>query len=473
MRTTLKSILSAAALVLAVVHPAAAAPDDDPSPLEGTYVLDGMHDDVFPTHGKLTITREHGYLHVVRTIDGESGSAPLTLNADSSEVSGRKISVTFHVTTEGDTPGFKGKLERVFGIEGGRTRTTTDYDATYTFTNDGIRITEAVAATKPRAGVWKTITSQGSRDLRGLSYGEVARDVVPRVFDDLVANLDALGPNTPPPDVRDLRYKVAQLRDLVDIFAFAYPKDGKDDPYARLREQLNEGYEKLGAFKDLFDAQGVTDPKDAKYDPKQLKKLREAALEWQKEFRDPKNLADIRDYLESAKKNKLTDRDSGDLGRFFWNEAGIEPNPDLTGLENLARLERKLLDTASNDLDQVTELRKIHKGDALSEFHDFRKQLRVATKIGAYFPQIFEAGDPQSNLALLIDAVDRFGAVHDKIVAYDIAKEHGDDEKADALIDEIAADWKDLRRWQADQGIGDAILERRKALIDEESDLER
>src|SRR5581483_9779704 len=102
---------------------------------------------------------------------------------------------------------------------------------------------------------------------------------------------------------------------------------------------------------------------------------------------------------------------------------------------------------ANDAIEEAAELRKLHKPDTRETFHDFRKRLRAATKIAGYLPQLFQAGDAKS-LPLLIETADRYGEVNDKLVAYELAKEKGDDAKADALVDEIAAKWKELRRWQ-------------------------
>jgi hypothetical protein len=122
-------------------------------------------------------------------------------------------------------------------------------------------------------------------------------------------------------------------------------------------------------------------------------------------------------------------------------------------------------------LGAAADLRKLTDEDNHEAFHDFRKQLRAATKLAGYLPQLFQGGDPENRLGLLIEAADRYGDVNDKIIARALAVENGDDAKAAALADEIKTKWKDLRGWQRDVGLSGLLRERRAAIL--EKDRER
>lgn len=425
--------------------------------------MTGLSSDGRPVAATVTVEKDAaGVLHVTRAAKKARGGAvdeAMSWTADATAPSANVIEVRFEHTVA--TPGVVGRLA---GSRGGATEVVV---ATYTLTYDGLRLTESLTRTGGPQDGWTKITGKGARSLDGLSYGEIAALAVPRAFDEVVRLLPVLGPDTKPSDVQALRYAVAETRDLVDVFAFAYPKDGDADEWKKIRDDLDEGYEALGHFKDLWDTQGLADPSKAVYDAKKVKALRGAVLEWAKGFRKPKRLAESRDYLASPKKKKLTARGKGELSSNFWGGSGVEPDEKLSGLENVARLERALFENANELMDETADLRRLHKDDVHEAFHDFRKRLRAATKVAGYLPQLFEAGDPKDHLPLLVQAADKYGDVNDKIIAYELARERGDEDRADALVDEIAKSWKSVRSWQRDVGLSDVLKERSHALVED------
>jgi hypothetical protein len=109
----------------------------------------------------------------------------------------------------------------------------------------------------------------------------------------------------------------------------------------------------------------------------------------------------------------------------------------------MARLTRDLLELAEGDYDDVLAIRKLHLADNQEPFHDFRKRIRSVGRMPGYFPKIMDPDDDVTEqLAVLTDAVDRYGEINDLITRY-AADPDGD------LADQIAGDWKALREWQA------------------------
>src|SRR5262245_2700206 len=98
--------------------------------------------------------------------------------------------------------------------------------------------------------------SAGKLDSSNLSYGALAATKVPPSFAATLRQVDQLGPNTLPQDAKAPRKQVAETRDFLDLFSFAYPRDNDSDRWKKLRDELDTGYETIGAFKDLFDSQG-------------------------------------------------------------------------------------------------------------------------------------------------------------------------------------------------------------------------
>ena len=79
-----------------------------------------------------------------------------------------------------------------------------------------------------------------------------------------------------------------------------------------------------------------------------------------------------------------------------------------------------------------------------------------------------KAGDVDDSAELLEvvnEAVTRYGAVNDRIVAYERAKERDDDDDdADEIADEIADAWADLLEWQDDADL-DEVLDDLQATV--------
>jgi hypothetical protein len=143
-----------------------------------------------------------------------------------------------------------------------------------------------------------------------ISYGALAQVTVPPAFDAAVTGLAVVDADVMPHEVKAVRKQLAALRDQLDLFAYAYTtKNG--DRWDDIRDDLDDGYETLGAFKDLFDRQGVVDPRDADYDPAELAELRAEVVAWTSAFRSRR--ASYRSYLAAPSQTRLYDRDRDDL----------------------------------------------------------------------------------------------------------------------------------------------------------------
>lgn len=323
-----------------------------------------------------------------------------------------------------------------------------------------------LSACAPAEPAWSP-ADEGKADSPGPgSFGALAASTVGPAFTALGEALPAeLSTTTLPHQAKLIRKQIGMVRDYVDLFSYAYPGTEDYDPWAELRDELDRGYELVGAYKDLYDAQRVDDPADASYDPEEVEELRAQVLEWRDAIVIPDRLAFFRHYLSTAPTGSLYARDSDDLPRFYWREARIEPKKSLTGLANIARLERALLEEAADDLEETASIDELTKGDNDVAFHDFRKRLRSALKLTVYFPEIVDDDeDPSAARAILEEAVDRYGDLNDTLLALERAQDRDDDDDAEALTDEIEASWSVLKVWQHDAAVDDAIDDLRKAI---------
>lgn len=304
-------------------------------------------------------------------------------------------------------------------------------------------------------------------------YGALARLEVPPRLSGLWPALEDFGLETQPHEAKPLRKQIGRVRDFLDIFVFAYdPDEGEapgifdedDDPWQIIREQLDHGYETLGAYKDLYDAQGVPTPEQADYDPHEVASLRYGVLAWTTHVLAPARRVAFSAYVERPSLNELHDRRKRHQPRFFWREADLEPRDRLSGLANVARLLRALIAASRDDLDTMRSLKKLHRVERQEPFHDFRKRLRTVEKLGTYFPEVMEPGSDE-HLALVVETVDRYGDLNDRLVAHARAVDRGKRDKAERLADEIADDWGKLRKWQRNAEIDDVLKALRRSVF--------
>ena len=315
-------------------------------------------------------------------------------------------------------------------------------------------------------GEWDIIDDAKADDASAQSFGALAELTVRPAFielsDALVAEFSV---DTLPHEAKLLSKEIGRVRSFVDLFSYAYPGSDAFDPWSELRDELDDGYELMGAFKDLYDAQRVDDPIDAVYDADEVAALRAEVLEWRDSLVEPDRLAFYRHYLASASNSELHERDANELPRFYWREADVEPKKGLTGLENIARLERALLEEAEADLDDTADIGNLLKHDNEVVFHDFRKRLRSALKLIGDFPSIVDPDDdPSDELVVLDETVDRYGDLNDTLLAYHRAVDKGDDDEVDELTAEIKRRWDELQDWQKDEDIDDALEDLRRAI---------
>jgi hypothetical protein len=308
------------------------------------------------------------------------------------------------------------------------------------------------------------------------SYGELATRLLCGPLEEIQRGLTNFTSATLPHEARDLRKLMGRFRNKLDLFAFAYPAGPGDDLFLKLREDIDKGYERMGDFKDLFDAQRIElakyDPEKDRWsagirpeavryaDPQKLQNRRDKVLKWQEKFMEPARLARYRAYVCAPDGQKFHARPAKDLSRFFWgSEEGLMPRAELSGVDNFRWLAAEMLARAHRDHPVVMELRDL-EGATAEKFHDFRKRVRAVVRIAEDIDIVPVGNRRAGELNKLMDELDdSFGDLNDKIVDLGLAVESGNSTKAGELREEIAADWTRLRQWQTTQNIAAALNE--------------
>ncbi|MEX1362083.1 MAG: hypothetical protein AB1Z98_03105 [Nannocystaceae bacterium] len=296
-------------------------------------------------------------------------------------------------------------------------------------------------------------------------YGPLARLEVPPRLTALWLAIEEIGPDTMPPQAKRLRSQLRWVVDLLDLFAFAYdPKpfavpgvfDDDDDPWEVVRSELERGYERVAALEDL----GRAD-----HDPHELASRRYEVLAWTSRVLAPPRRRAYSAYIGRPSLDRLHDRREGHRPRLFWREPNAAPRKRLSGLGNVARLARSVVSASRDDLELLADLDRIHDARQQASFHDFRLRLRAVHKLATYFPEVVRPREgAQDRLARIIETIDRYGELSDRLGAYARAVDRGRDERARTLRQQIADDWKALRKWQRKSGLGETLQDLRKDL---------
>jgi len=285
------------------------------------------------------------------------------------------------------------------------------------------------------------------------SYGQLAKQMLSTEFGKLSAALAVITKDTLPHETKDLRKQIGSVRQMVDVFAYAYEPTGDPDIFLTLRDELDVGYETMGAFKDLFDgpvANGA-DPANITYKKKDLKKYGDPLLAWLEKFLKPKRLGRYLDLLSEPLLDSIADRKRSKLSRFYWGGVDIKPKPSDSGVKTISRLVHAQLKESKKAYKKTLLIDDLTDYDNEENFHDFRKRVRASLQI----INGFDLGIPPgfAPATLLSETVSRYGDINDFLISFHKAK--GD--KKRELKDKINASWAVLLQWQIDQKIDEAI----------------
>ncbi len=313
------------------------------------------------------------------------------------------------------------------------------------------------------------------------TYGELAARMLCGPLDNIQIGLTNFTENTLPHEAKDLRKLLRKYRNRLDLFAFAYPTGPGKDLFLKLRKDIDKGYERMGDFKDLFDAQRLElaefDSEKQKWskgvrpevvtypDLERVRSRRIKVIKWKNEFLETDRLAAYRAYTCAPDLIVFHNRRAKDLSRFFWgSEKGMMPRRELDGVDNFRWLAAESLNRALSDYPAVQLLRDL-EGETAELFHDFRKRVRTVVKIAGDIELLPTSNKRAKKLDELMDDVDdAYGDINDIILDLDLAVESGQIAKVTRLRAEIATEWATLRQWQTKKQVPDAMAEYSKLL---------
>jgi hypothetical protein len=288
----------------------------------------------------------------------------------------------------------------------------------------------------------------GTASIEKLSYGQLAAMRTVPLFTTVVNGLSKLNEKARPEDkeLKALRKDMQRVRDSLDMFAFAYGAGGAQEKlWTQLRDQIDDGYEILGHFKDLFDSTGKelnadgSLPAGFAYDPATLKARKDELLTWVKGFKQPVQLEAFKKLVANPS-SKVEVVDRRQLSKFFWGSVDFRPENGKPGVVAVRKLAATMLGKAKTRVDQARALADLTVGTNEETFHNARKQIRSSLNLLKNFPELVKVG--KRDLDALDAAVGKFGDIEDRLVAWHAAV--GPDKAAVSKL--IAKDWAALQK---------------------------
>ena len=295
-----------------------------------------------------------------------------------------------------------------------------------------------------------------------MKYHELAAHIIPSNIDDLTLELEAFTEDTLPHEAKLLRKSVGKLRSYLELFIFAYPTYGGEDPLRKARKVLDSGYEGLGNFKDLFDIKGVSVSSLDKspYDMKEVSKRRNISLKWKEKY--AKKILSLKTlhYLKNPIPSYIEDRKEKHLPKYYWRIVDFEPQIEETAYSNFLLLGADLLEESLADYPEVLKIDEIIPYENQEAFHDLRKKVRSVLKLKSYFKGLWPKSCSESNEAALTKKmVSKFGDLNDKLVALKNLEEQLDKRRLGATKKKelqkaikakttlIDSEWLTLKKW--------------------------
>lgn len=249
-----------------------------------------------------------------------------------------------------------------------------------------------------------------------------------------------------PLETKELRKRIGEVRDILDLFAHHFLTDRAG--YNLLRNSLDRGYTVVGNFKDLHDGATASESEeDLKFDKALTEKRRKKVLKWKDEYLEPEGISERLGKLltSAAPLLEFANQDKSDLSRFFWGGVDITPDPALEPAQNARRLALAQAEKVFGEAHKITKIDAVSKSKNETQFHDFRKRLRAVTKICNLAIKIKENSCTQSAVDSLLNLVDRLGNIEDLFTGAVILKEEGRSKAADRQLKAAQKSFEELK----------------------------
>lgn len=273
------------------------------------------------------------------------------------------------------------------------------------------------------------------------TYCGLATELTTGRLKQAIVGVETIGEGSLPHETKDIRKQVLSSREMLDLFAYCFV-DG--EKFLKIRKLLDEGYEIIGHFKDLYDLQNVTDPRDAHYNMKDVRKRLRPVLDWQREFLLKKST--IHGLVENVLSSGRTKLKKKDLSSQFWGASSVEPLAQNIASETFSELLKDLWRVAFAEYKLVRKIKDPSQDQELIEtYHNFRKRVRSAIKVIQYFDD-FQTQYPPSEIETMTALVEHYGEISDMVAKLELLENSKKD--STKLRKAIRTEWDNIQSWE-------------------------
>jgi hypothetical protein len=274
------------------------------------------------------------------------------------------------------------------------------------------------------------------------TYGELAKESIVPLYQKVTGKLETIDKKTMPVEVKKVRKDIGKLKIFLDVFMYAYDKKGGDQ-LLKTRNLLDDGYEFIGRYKDLNDANFD----GSSIDPEKLKQRRKVMLNWIKKFLKKSKKENTLDYLGTPLMTKVEKRKKKHLPKYFWSRVKFPSDKIEHGSDVLAHLLEGMATSARKEIKRALKIETLMKYADEEAFHDVRKLVRSTLKLTETFMDDLIIKDQVKLLTCLTqmeEMVDQFGDINDHLMAYHDAKDAHKKQKYETIIQ---AKWNEAKIW--------------------------
>lgn len=288
--------------------------------------------------------------------------------------------------------------------------------------------------------------------LKRLTYGQAAANLTLQKLEAAYVAIETVTENSLPDETKETRKQILAAREMLDLFAYSF-EAGKN--YEKIRQTLDDGYEAIGHFKDLYDVQAIEDPMDAVYDDQMLIERLDQVLSWKRKFL--KSQEDFFKFVQNVRTVGASEHKLKYLSNQFWGISQVQPQADMPAQVAIGFLLQDLWSTAVDEYKIVKKIEDPGKDtENIEVYHDFRKRVRTALKIIQYFDEL-NALVSAEQIETLSTLVEHYGKISDLIAKVEQLTEKDKNKKAHAVHKEIKDKWTEVQAWEAEQNIKNVL----------------
>jgi len=299
----------------------------------------------------------------------------------------------------------------------------------------------------------------------GESYGDLGNQTTYPLYQQAQVLLSSLNSTSLPSQVKPLRSALGLFRDMLDLFAYAYPNCSFTDyngdcvdVWRILRESVNVGYTIIGNYQDLSHS-GVN------YTTIEMDKLLDICLTWKAGYYVQLQDYDFEKLVINPSFTELYIRNKTELSTFYWGTIPTIPNLNISGVDNIAFLEYNLVISSLENYDRVMDMKEVYTNGHHNRFHDYRKLSRAILSVVSF--KVYNDNDTcvTNALAVVKEMYDNFGDLNNVIVAYDFYMKHGDKtgEKEEQAL--VISGWATLQKWMVSAQFAQQLICLSESLI--------